>query len=159
MFLIVFGGGCSRFPIKRVVYWSDPTEIIVSRNGQVAIRFLNYSEPSTAQDAYIHIERGAFIKFLQTYSLIRGDENYAESGCIRITPDMVHTEGWKYISAAAAQRENMWFTSNTNIFYLSSFRNKEKPMINALKYDLNGEEHEIHLTTFYAMSPREFRKR
>lgn len=125
IFLIVFGGGCSRFPIKRVVFWSDPTEIIVSTNGEVAIRFLDYSEPSTAQDAYIHIERGAFIKFLQTHSLSGEDKNYAESGCIRF----------------------------------SSFRNKEKPMINALKYDLNGEEHEIHLSTFYAMSPREFRKR
>lgn len=129
------------------------------KKGEVAIRFLDYSEPSTAQDAYIHIERGAFIKFLQTHSLSGEDKNYAESGCIRITPDMVPTEGWKYLSAAAAQRENMWFTSSTNVFFFSSFRNKEKPMINALKYDLNGEEHEIHLSTFYAMSPREFRKR
>lgn len=159
MFLFAFGGGCSRFPIKRVVFWSDPTEIIVSTNGQVAIRFLDYSEPGKERDAYIHIERDAFIKFLKTHSASRVDENWKESGHIHITPDMAHTEGWKYISAASAQRDNMWFTLKEEDFYYRSSKHKDKTIIDSLKYDLNGECHEIHLSTFCAMRPREFRNR
>jgi hypothetical protein len=156
--LLGFNDGCSRFPIKRVVFWSDPTEIIVSINGQVAIRFMDYSEPNENRDAYIHIDKDGFIKFLQTYSVIGGDENPKKSGRIHITPDMAHTEGWKYISAAAAQRENMWFASNPDDFYFHSLKSKQQPVVTELKYDLNGECYEIHLSTFCAMSPREFRK-
>lgn len=159
IFIIVFGGSCSRFPIKRVVYWSDPTEIVVSTNGEVAIRFLDYSEPGKKQDAYMHIERDDFIKFLETHSASRVDENWKERNYIHITPDMAHTEGWKYISTAAAQRDNMWFASNPDDFYFHSLKSKQQPVVTELKYDLNGECHEIRLSTFCAMSPREFRNR